>query len=101
MNILIPIAIILLVLIFIGFKMNNIRTKMAFFFILFGVFAVLFITFLLISGENFNFSSIGGFFASIRVYFLWIKGAVVSVFELTGRFIGLDINPSNATILGR
>ena len=69
MNILIPIAIILLVLIFIGFKMNNIRTKMAFFFILFGVFAVLFITFLLISGENFDFSS------GKRLHTIWTPGA--------------------------
>lgn len=98
MNILIPIAIGLLILIFVGFKMNNVRTKVAFFFILFGALFVLFIVFLVVSGENFDFSSIGNIFASIRGYFLWIKGAIVNVFELTGRLIGFD---GNSTIFGK
>jgi len=88
MNILIPIIIIAALLVYLGFKWNNMRTKLAFFFILFGVLFVLFFVFLVVTGSSFDFSSVGEIASSLRVYALWIKGAAVNVFETTGKVIG-------------
>ena len=101
MNILIPIAIIAILLVFFGLKWNNFRTKFAFFFILFGILFILLLIFLFTSGENFDFSNVSSFFTSVKVYFLWIKGAVVNVFEVTGKIIGLDVNAVNSTVFGK
>ncbi|HEA46397.1 MAG TPA: hypothetical protein ENH99_01300 [Candidatus Pacearchaeota archaeon] len=91
MNILVPILGIAFLSVFALFKLNTLRTKMAFFFILSGVLFIVFVSFLVINGEGFDFSSIGGIFSSMRVYFLWLKGAFVNVFEFTGKVIGMDI----------
>ena len=88
MNVLIPLAIIAVILVYVGFKWNNIRTKFAFFFILAGVVVVLFFVFLITTGSSFNFSSVGDVVNSVKVYGVWMKGAAVSVFETTGRVIG-------------
>lgn len=88
MNIIIPLMIAVAIIVFLGFKWNNIRTKMAFFFILFGVLFVLFFAFLIFTGSSFNFSSVGEVVGSLRVYALWIKSTAVNVFETTGRAIG-------------
>ena len=88
MNVLIPIIIIAVVLIYLGFKWNNLRTKFAFFFILFGVLFVLFFTFLIVTGSSFNFSGVGELASSLKIYALWIKSAALNVFEATGKVIG-------------
>jgi len=88
MNVLIPLMILAALFIFIGFKWNNFRTKMAFFFILFGVLFVMFFIFLIVTGSSFNFSSVGEVASSLRVYLFWIKDAAVNVFEATGRVVG-------------
>ena len=93
-NILVILGIAAVILVYIGFKWNNLRTKVAFFFILFGVLVVLFFIFLVSTGSSFDFSSIGETASSMRVYFLWIKNAAVNVFETTGRVIGLDAGNS-------
>jgi hypothetical protein len=90
MNILVPLIIVALLVVFIGFKWNNLRTKLAYFFILFGVLFVLFFLFLVVTGSSFNFSSIGETITSLRVYFVWMRDAAVNVFETTGRVIGLS-----------
>ncbi len=88
MNTIVPIVIIALVLIYIGFKWNNVRTKVAFLFILFGALFILFFGFLIVTGSSFNFSSVGDVVSSLREYGIWIKGAAVKVFETTGKVIG-------------
>ena len=94
MNILIIFGILAIILVYILFKWNNLRTKLAFFFILFGVLVVLFFIFLVATGSSFDFSGLGETTSSVRVYFLWIKGAIVNVFEATGRVIGLNVGNS-------
>jgi len=89
MNILVPLAIVAVILVYLGFKWNNLRTKFAFFFILFGVFVVFFFIFLAVTGSSFDFSSFGNISSSMRVYFLWVKGALGNVFEATGKVIGI------------
>ena len=94
MNILIILGIAAIILVYIMFKWNNLRTKVAFFFIFFGVLVLLFFIFLVATGSSFNFSGLGEIASSMRVYFLWIKGAIVNTFEVTGRAIGLDVGNS-------
>ena len=94
MNILIPIGIVAIILVYIMFKWNNLRTKVAFFFILFGVLVVFFFIFLTVTGSSFDFSGLSETVSSMRGYFLWIKGAAVNIFEVTGRTIGLDVGNS-------
>jgi len=88
MNILILFAIAAIIILFILFKWNNLRTKLAFFFILFGVLFLLFFIFLMVSGTGFSFSGLDDAVSSIRVYFLWLKGLAVNVFDITGKVIG-------------
>ena len=88
-NILIVFGIVAVILVYMGFKWNNFRTKIAFFFILFGVLVILFFIFLIATGSSFNFSGLNDVLSSMRVYFLWIKGALSNVFEVTGRAIGV------------
>ena len=92
MNIFIILALAAVVLVYIGFKWNNFRTKIAFFFILFGVLLVLFVAFLVVTGSSFDFSDVGSIVSSLRFYFLWIKGLAINVFEVTGKAIGLIKN---------
>ena len=88
MNAILPMIIIAAILVYIGFKWNNLRTKVAFFFILFGALFILFFGFLVITGSSFNFSSVGDVVSSLREYAIWAKGAAVKVFETTGKVIG-------------
>lgn len=74
MNPLLIFAIAAIVIVYLGFKWNNLRTKFAFFFILFGVLFLLFFIFLMINGSGFNFAGISDAAASMKTYFLWIKG---------------------------
>jgi len=86
MNILIILVIAAVILAYLGFKWNNIRTKVAFFFILFGLLFSLFI-FFMVSGRL-DFSDLGQASSSMKGYFLSIKGAAINIFEATGRIIG-------------
>jgi len=97
MNVLIPLLIVAIFFVFLSFKWNNLRTKFAFFFILFGVLSVFFFVFLIVTGSRFDFSSIGEAISSLRGYFIWIKGAATNVFEATGKIIGSISNSGNST----
>ena len=94
MNILLILGIAALLLVYLGFKWNNMRTKVAFFFILFGVLFLLFI-FVMASGRL-DFSDLGQASSSLKSYFLTIKGFAVKVFETTGKVIG-RLDAGNST----
>lgn len=94
MNILIILGIAAIILVYLGYKWNNMRTKIAFFFILFGAVFLLFI-FFVISGRL-DFSDLGQASSSMKGYFLSIKGVAVKVFETTGRIIG-RLSAGNST----
>ncbi len=94
MNIFIILGIATLLLIYLGYKWNNIRTKLAFFFILFGMLFLLFI-FFIFSGRL-DFSDLGKASSSLKGYYLTIKGFAIKVFETTGRVIG-RFNAGNPT----
>ena len=90
MNILVPIVIVALLIIFVYFKMNNLRTKVAFFFIFLGVIFISLFAFLFSSGSTFNFSTLGKIVEETKVYLLWAKSAFVNIVEFTGKITGID-----------
>ncbi|MCX6749509.1 MAG: hypothetical protein NTW17_02055 [Candidatus Pacearchaeota archaeon] len=94
MNMLIILVVTAILVLFLGLKWNSLRTKFAFLFILLGVLAVIFFVFLMVSGSDFNFSSIGDGLSSMRVYFLWLKTALGHAFEATGKVIGIKTGNS-------
>lgn len=90
MNILIPIVVVALLIIFVYFKMNNLRTKVAFFFIFLGVILIFLFAFLFSSGPNSGFSTLGKIVGETKVYLIWAKSALVNVVEFTGKITGID-----------
>jgi len=90
MNILVPMVIVALLVIFFYFKMNNLRTKVAFFFIFLGVILIFLFAFLFSSGSTFDFSTLGKIMEGTKVYLLWAKSAFVNVVEFTGKITGID-----------
>ncbi|MEK6840509.1 MAG: hypothetical protein AABX79_00985 [Nanoarchaeota archaeon] len=86
MNILIVLVIAVLIIAFLAYKWNNARTKIAFFFIIFG-FLFLLLLYFMLSGRL-DFSDLGQASSSVKGYFLSAKGFAVKVFETTGRVIG-------------
>jgi len=90
MNILVPVVIVALLIIFVYFKMNNLRTKVAFFFIFLGVIFISLFAFLFSSGSTFDFSVLGKIAEETKVYLIWIKSALVNVVEFTGKITGID-----------
>lgn len=89
MSYLIFIAATVLVVVLLGLKWNNMRTKLAFLFIFLGVLFIFSLIFLVFS-DNANISQVTDFFTSIKVYFLWIKSALGDVFEVTGKIINFE-----------
>lgn len=91
MNFLIILGLAVVLLVYLSFRWNNVRTKLAFLFILAGILFLLFMGYLIVTGSEFDFSSVGSAVSSLRVYFIWLKGLAINVFEVTGRAIGFDI----------
>lgn len=94
MNLLLIFVIIAVVVVYLIFRSHDIRAKVAFFFILFGVLFLLLFLYLMINGSGFNFAGVTTAAGSLRVYFLWIKGVAVNLFQVTGKAIGLHIGNS-------
>ncbi len=69
------IGIFIILVIFIAFKWNNIRTKTAFLFIFLGVAFLLLTGYLILSGGETNFSNIGGISSAVKTYVSWIGNA--------------------------
>ena len=65
------IGMLVVLVIFIVFKFNNIRTKMAFVFIFLGVAFLLLTGYLVFSGEDVNFSTVDGISSAVKTYVSW------------------------------
>jgi len=70
---------IIVVLVFLGvflsFKMNNFRTKFAFFFIIIGISFLLLTGFIFISGKSVDVSSVDGVSSALKTYVSWLGNA--------------------------
>ncbi len=77
------IAIFVVLVVFIAFKMNNLRTKMSYIFIFLGV-SFLFLTgYLILSGEGVNFSTIEGISSAAKTYVSWIGTAGSNIIKVS------------------
>ena len=94
MNNLILIGIAVVIILYLLLKWGHLKTRISFFLVLFGTILVVFFIFLLVSGSQFNFSSIGDAVSSVRVSLLWLKSAATDAFEFTGKAIGMIKNNS-------
>ncbi|MFH1889582.1 MAG: hypothetical protein ABIJ58_01760 [Nanoarchaeota archaeon] len=72
-----------LLLILIALKWNNLRTKMAFYFIALGVIFVLLLGFVAISGKGVNQDSVNGFTSAVTTYASWIGTAGSNIIKVS------------------
>lgn len=81
-NFLVVIIFIVLV-IFIAFKWNNLRTKTAFLFIFLGVAFLLLTGYLILSGKDINFSSVDGISSAVKTYVSWFANAGSNIIKVS------------------
>lgn len=89
MSLAIFLAITAIVVVLLGLKWNNIRTKMAFLLISLGIFFLLMV-FLFATGNGVDLDKINEVFSVAKIYFLWVKSALTKVFEMTGKIIDFN-----------
>ncbi len=77
------VAIAVVVIVFIAFKMNNFRTKMSYIFIFLGVSFLLLSGYLILSGKGVNFSSVGGITSAVKTYVSWIGTAGSNIIKVS------------------
>ncbi len=77
------IAIFVVLAVFISFKFNNLRTRMAFIFIFLGVACLLLVGYLIFSGGGVNFSTIEGISSAAKTYVSWIGTAGSNIIKVS------------------
>ncbi len=78
------IAIFVVLVVFLAFKMNNLRTKTAYIFIFLGVSFLLLTGYLIFSGgEDVNFSTVGGISSAAKTYVSWIGNAGSNIIKVS------------------
>ncbi len=77
------IAVIVVLVILIAFKWNNLRTKTAFIFIFLGISFLLLTGYLVLSGKEANFSSVGGISSAAKTYVSWISNAGSNIIKVS------------------
>jgi amino acid permease len=77
------IAIFVVLVIFIAFKWNNLRTKTAFIFIFLGISFLLLTGYLILSGKGVNFSTVEGISSAAKTYVSWIGIAGSNIIKVS------------------
>jgi len=77
------IAIFVILVVFITFKMNNLRTKMAYIFIFLGVSFLLLTGYLVLSGKEINFSTVEGISSAAKTYVSWLVNAGSNIIKVS------------------
>lgn len=72
-----------LLVIFLAFKWNNYRTKLAYVFIALGVGFVLVTGMIVYSGGDINLSTVDGVSSAVKTYFSWLVNAGSNIIEVT------------------
>ena len=77
------IAVLVVLVVFLAFKMNNFRTKAAYIFIFLGV-SFLFLTgFLIFSGKEVNLTTVEGVTSAIKTYVSWLGNAGSNIIKIS------------------
>lgn len=77
------IALIALLLVFILFKWNNARTRLAFLFIILGVSFLLLTGYLIFSGKEVNLKTVGGISDAAKTYVSWLGNAGANIVKVS------------------
>ena len=77
------IGILAVLVVFILFKTNNLRTRIAFIFILLGVSFLLLTGYLIFSGKEVNLTTIGGISSAAKTYVSWLGNAGSNVIKIS------------------
>lgn len=91
------IAIFVVLVVFIAFKMNNFRTKMSYIFIFLGVSFLLLTGYLILSGEGVNFSTIGGISSAAKTYVSWIGTAGSNIIKVSSYALNQEWKSDSVT----
>lgn len=91
------IGILIILVIFIAFKWNNLRTKTAFLFIFLGVAFLLLTGYLVLSGKNINLSSVEGISSAAKTYVAWIVNAGSNVVKVSSYAFNQEWKADNTT----
>ena len=77
------IGILILLVVFMAFKWNNLRTKTAFIFIFLGVSFLLLTGYLVLSGKEINFSNFEGISSAAKTYVSWLANAGSNIIKVS------------------
>ncbi len=77
------IGILAVLVVFLLFRWNNARTKLAFLFILLGVSFLLLTGYLIFSGKEVNLTTIGGISSAAKTYVSWLGNAGSNVIKIS------------------
>jgi len=77
------IAIFLIMVVFLAFKWNNLRTKTAYIFIFLGVSFLLLTGYLIFSGNEINLSSVEGISSAAKIYVSWLGHAGSNIIKVS------------------
>lgn len=84
------IGIILLIVIFLAFKMNAFRTKLAYLFIIMGVFFLLLTGYIIFSGKQINLTTVDGISSALKTYVSWLGTAGSNIVKVGGYAVKQD-----------
>jgi len=91
------IAILIALVVFIAFKWNNLRTKMAFIFIFLGVAFILLTGYLILSGKDVNFSTVEGISSAAKTYVSWLGHAGSNIIKISSYALHQEWKSDNIT----
>ncbi len=91
MNIILIGAVIALIFVFISFKMNNFRTKIAFIFIILGVSFLLITAYYVSADESPDLSKLDKLIGTGKIYASWLFNTVGNLFKITSYTIKENI----------
>ncbi len=91
------IAIFVVLVVFIAFKMNNLRTKMSYIFIFLGVSFLLLSGYLILSGKEVNFSSLEGVSSAVKTYVSWLGHAGSNIIKVSSYALNQEWKSDNKT----
>lgn len=77
------IAILAVLVVFLSFKMNNLRTKAAYIFIFLGISFLLLTGYVVFSGKGINLTTIDGVSSAIKTYVSWLGNAGSNIIKIS------------------
>lgn len=91
------IIILIALVIFIAFKMKNLKTKIVFILIFLAVSFILLTGYLVFSGKEINLSNIQGISSAAKIYIAWLGHAGSNIIKISSYAFNQEWKPDNIT----